>query len=357
MANIDTSSRGPCGPSSRRAAGFSLIELLVVILIIGIIVAIVLPALSGVRESARDADSRSVVTNVSQGASQFILDNRRAPGYFSPQEMADPANANRGFTAMQNAMLDLAGGIVPAGTAGALTVGPSAQAARQVTVSTDAIGVTTGSSKGYWVPPAKYLKRQDGSEGGLLVGDAAHQQWPHLVDANQQPILAWAEDPGSRQAVRSIADFAADTAPVGTAQSARYYLVTNAGLLASTQFGRARVDQQAQSLIGTTAAGRVESLAGLLGSPGAPVDPSLALNAILPSQGRGAFVVHAPGRDGVILRSTDRGAGRVVDNGRLYYGANFKSAPSPGTPLVDTNGRPKSEDVLNSFDDIVEAAS
>lgn len=344
--------------SARPARGFSLIELLVVILIIGIIVAIVLPALSGVRDKAREADTRQFTSQIASAATTFYNDNRRSPGYFTPQEMGDITNATRGFTAMQNAMLDLAGGIVKTGTNGSFLVGPSTTNTRQVSFLTEAMGSGT---KNYLVPSAKNLKLQNGIEGGDRVGAAEHARVPEVVDADGQPILAWVEDPTAKQSVQSVADFAGVNNSAGPA---RFYVNSNAGLLSSEGFGKQRKDQEDLSILSPGNSNAATSLAGAMGNPGAPDDPSKNLTAILPTRSRGSFVVHAAGRDGVILSRQDRKAISVIENAdnatgaTMFYGSNFKSLPGPaGTAIRDSSGKAISQDVLSAFDDIIASSN
>lgn len=348
----------------RSGRAFSLVELLVVILIIGIIVAIVLPSLSGVRATAREADTRQLTTQVANAASTFFNDKRRSPGYFTPQEMGNATNQARGFSGMQNAMLDLAGGIVRNGTAGSILIGPSNITGRQVAFLPEAVGAAgTGA---YFTPSAKNFRLQNGVDGGTRVGDAVHAQVPELVDADGQPILAWAEDPTAKQSIQSIADFAATAAPGNNPAdvAARFYVNSNYALLASPSLGKQRRNQFDLSVISPNQAGVATSLAGALGSPGAPDDTSKNLVSIFPTRSRGGFIVHAAGRDGVYLSREGSRASTVVDDAGspstavLYFGSNFKSLPGPaGTPIRDTTGKAISQDVLESFDDIVASSN
>lgn len=360
MAIRNSSNTSSNLPPARQGRAFSLVELLVVILIIGIIVAIVLPALGGVRDSAKEADSKQLTTQVANAASTFYNDKRRSPGYFTPQEMGDASNTARGFSAMQNAMLDLAGGVVNDGTAGSIRIGPSNNNARNVAYLPEAVGATgTGA---YFPPSAKNFKVQDGTEGGTRLGVDVHRQVPELVDSWGQPVLAWIEDPTAKQSVQSIADFAAATSPGSTtAVSARFYLNSNNALLGSTAFGKQRKDQFDLSVLSPDKPNAATSLAGAMGSPGAPDDPTRNLTAILPTRSRGNFVVHSAGRDGVILSRLGKGS-RVVENADtnpiLHFGANFRSLPGPaGTPIRDNTGKAISQDVLSAFDDLIASSN
>jgi len=60
--------------------GFSLIELLVVILIIGILAAIALPAFLGQREKGQDASAKSAARNLVTGLESFYATNKTYVG-------------------------------------------------------------------------------------------------------------------------------------------------------------------------------------------------------------------------------------------------------------------------------------
>jgi len=67
--------------SMRKVRGFTLVELLVVISIIGMLMALLLPAINSARETGRQNTCRSQLTNLSKAAIQYDLRLGRYPGY------------------------------------------------------------------------------------------------------------------------------------------------------------------------------------------------------------------------------------------------------------------------------------
>jgi len=63
----------------RRAAGFTLIELMVVLVIIGVLAALIVPNVLDRADDARVTAARTDVTNLMQALKLYKLDNLRYP--------------------------------------------------------------------------------------------------------------------------------------------------------------------------------------------------------------------------------------------------------------------------------------
>jgi type II secretory pathway pseudopilin PulG len=341
--------------TSRRAMsarGFSLMELLTVLFIIVLVMGILLPVLGSARNSARKAATQSRLSDVDRAAGQFVLDNRdRLPGYFSVSDMGSNDNGQRGFSAMQNMLLDLAGGITQASANGETilaNVGPLGSASGQVTVDITKIGAgaatpNAGRAGAYLRMGADALVAQD--KPGATLGSATdeHRRIPTLVDTWGNPVLAWVEDPRApKVSGTNRADYLAAFAQVNSATPARFYWNSNAAHLSANLLGRAGTNQNSGGvrfslLGGGRSAVQVQgNLVALLGSPAFPVPQ---VNPSFPAQSRGRIVLHSAGQDGYFLGSEDRGG---------------KLAGTAGIAQYSSSG---GIDALQDFDDVVTGGS
>lgn len=324
--------------SSPRRRGFSLIEMMVVLGILAVVLGIVIPAVNAARTSARKAATQQTMSSLSQATNQFILDERRTPGYFSMRELASSENANRGFTAMDNLLLDLAGAITtqapvngngqPCDIANGpkvVAIGPTV--ANRVNVDLATYGSTKQKAgvqtKGYLQVDTRNFKRQcTPSARAGAVND--HLALPMIVDAFGDPILAWVQD----EVLAPNSAFASDNYTM----RARFYWTTNKAFLQATSLGETKEDQTnatSGSLLNLNNAAAFQSMEALLGSPASPnpTNPAKAADA------RGKLVFHSAGHDGIYVGRKERGG---------------KSAPPSGLPYQQ--GRDYTSD--GSFDDL-----
>ncbi|MFI4916396.1 MAG: type II secretion system protein [Phycisphaerales bacterium JB060] len=342
------------GQRTRRARrAFSLIELLVTMAVIAIVIAIIVPTLGGARNTAKAAGTQSQLTAIGAAAQQFYSDQGRLPGYFTARQMGHTDNEMRGFTGMQNVMLDLAGGIVPDTASGTniITVGPLNDASGQVKVDTTLIG-TREAGGGYYTPEDNRFVAQQGAGVGLLVGEDEHQQLRSVVDPFGTPILAWQKDSTAIQELEALTDFAA---PVSNPdEPARFYWASNAGFLKTQELGKRGKNPtfatasttREYSLIGDSEPDLSNHMAVLLGSPTIPNE----IAPEVPSAARGNLIFHSAGIDAMYMGSKDTG-GRAST---LAFWQSFYSDAGGSNRLQDADGKVESIDLMDRFDDQIE---
>lgn len=332
-------------PSAIRTArrGYTLIEMMIVIVILITLIAIFAPVIGGARNAARTVATRQLVTNLQASSASFELDQRRLPGYFTQAQMGDPANRDRGFSNMQNIMLDLSGGVVATNNATALTVGPTATNTAFVRLDlinapTEAKGVTKNVyftiDKKNWVAHTAAQKE---------ASIQHHRDLPDVVDAFSNPLLVWIEDDGAGP--NDV--FAA----AASSTRAHFYWNSNAAFLRSTALGRG-AKNQADAVEGSMltpraglALAEIElSMNGVLGHPAFPAPQANVSTPPVPATARGKIVFHSAGADGVFLGARDRG-------GLIATSTNPGGTPPHRTNVIDYRGG--KSDPLDNFDDII----
>jgi len=345
--------------NARPGRGFTLMELLIVIGILSVLIGILLPVLGGVRSAARSATSESLVREVVTASQTFMIDNRRPPGQFSQRELAANANLTRGFTAMENALLELSGGVVhdpssasPAPTNSLLYVGPLASESANVLIDTLAIGAQDGPG---------YLRLGDNALYPVL-GQATNldmynddnteirKGMPDVVDAFGTPLLMWVQD-ASAGPVNQVDDFARIAYAPASQQTSRFYYNTNTGYLRSGDSGftgspRARrglgeseANQHERSVLGAshTPERRQQNMTAILGSPAFPSES----NPSLPSNARGEVIVISANRNRVFFERP----GTASEDLMVGYG------PRQNVPGTSNRGTSTVQD----FNDIIQS--
>jgi prepilin-type N-terminal cleavage/methylation domain-containing protein len=349
---------------------FTLIELLVVMIVIALIIAITLPALGGVRDSARRAGTQSMMTNITQAVGQFQTDHRRLPGYFPVQALgAATNNASAGMSAMENVMIELMGMQVQAtnpGQPGWIQVGPATN--NTVWVNYDLMGSAQNGVKNYYAPGEKHFvaqlrgTQQIGSMGNTDP-DLNIPQMPDVVDDFGQPLLAWVQDDTQVGSISTEQQFALKDTSVGRA---RFYWQSNAAFLMSNSLGRrarSQVDAERGSWLASDSVPepqRIQSLIGVLGNPSYPYRPMGSPANFVPSvpvQARGQFILHSAGSDGVYFGKRDKASAGVI--GYIDYRSNFVPNPAaamgPNNQYTTRDGKPDVNDFPKEFDDLLAA--
>lgn len=286
-----------------RRRGFSLVELLVVISILAVLIGILFPVIGAVREGARRAATTSTMSQITQATSQFRADNQRLPGVFSQEVMGRGTNVTQGFTQMENALLELAGGVVanPDTVSDFLLVGPVSNDNEKVPVDLGRIGAADGP---------QYLTLSDNTLAYDAPNDGRSQQvgsdstiaMPDVIDAWGYPILMW-----TKNELAGAAPVFAEKDSDDDSIRAQFYWATNAGFLNSRTVGR-RLDSfnQRFSCLGdldTSDQNITDTMEAILGDPSAPRSNTAPPE---PARARGDIILHSTGPDGFWAENQSR---------------------------------------------------
>jgi len=361
----------PSGPTSTRHAGFTLTELLIVILIIGVLISLLLPAVAGVRSTARKSSSTAFMSEIMSASSQFQAAERRLPGYFSVRQLANVNNyaqskssTTGGFTQMESALLDLAGGIDPdqtnaADTDDRIRVGPwLGDSTQSVYVLRSKIGAEDGP--GYLALPEQFADLGGPNNG--QVGNKSNRLMPDLIDAFGMPILMWQKDPLAAQGTVVIcADKIAETSRFPAAKEGagkpdpHFYLNTNCGMLHASVLGKeSQKSQFNESCLAwgvpgpgatNTLADALRTLSAVVGHPAFPNQDSMGnIDQVgpIPAQMRGEVIVHSAGADGIYAKKR----GQVIT--RYQYVPEGFDWSSSGAAGWMTGG-----ELMDKLDDII----
>lgn len=324
--------------------GFSLVEMLVVLAVIALLIGIIIPAVAGGRTAARNADTRSSTVQLGNACSQFEIDQRRRPGYFSSTQLGSGTNAaTYGFTNMDNVMLDLLGGITKKGrdaAAGIITVGPGNNDQTQVNVDINALGAPSqaagSSGKSYFTVDKRFVAQNAANKRLASMND--NVSLPVFTDSFGQPVLAWVQNDSSATTV-----FAAENTN-NPAVIPSFTLASNAGFLADTVTSLGKRGETMRYVVSSQGsilnesnnlANRIDTLESLLGNPVAP-DPAAPANDQRPLRARAPIVFHSAGNNGVFLGVSERAA----KPGVIRYAPNLDPITSGGSDdILTTTGQ------------------
>lgn len=80
--------------AKQKQTGFTIVELLIVIVVIGILAAITIVAYNGIQQRAKEAERQSDITAVAKALELYYVDNGRYPSYGSQFSVRSWATSN-----------------------------------------------------------------------------------------------------------------------------------------------------------------------------------------------------------------------------------------------------------------------
>lgn len=372
--------------------GFSLVEMMVVIAVIALMIALLLPALSGAQDAALKTSTTAAQNDLSSAAQRFSNDNNgRMPGYFSEALMGHSDNLDVGMSAMENAMIELGGtGVILARAddpnapnidedSGIVSVGPSRAIEDRVIVNVNLIG----GEGAYYKPDARFLVAQDHEGGGQAGAPQGGQElMPDVLDAWGNPMLLWSQDTTARGSITvpagadpddvysQFVSHTSDGMDPGNGP-AWFYTASNEAFLNASAFGNAASAMNIASAIGANVDNdydefqRLRTISTLLASPSSyQLDPDVAsledaaFEEIFPSVPRARFIVHSAGTDQIFVSPKEKGwlGNAHSDGGEFHmdFGNNYKD--QTGARYLDVRDAFQNIDIADELDDQIAGA-
>jgi len=320
-----------------RERAFTITELLVVIGIIVVLVGILLPALSAVRQQALRTGSEGTMNEFAKACDIYQTDHNNYPGVL-PDDVISALPAAGRLSGTENALLALMGGyrlLTPFSLAGSTEEAEYNNFAGDEIVNTNGwrlkvdralIGqgplINMKSYTPYFSPSSNDVRRTKGQETTTAADDIADDplNLPDLMDRWGQPILYF-------RAQRHTGPIAVDASQL--ALLPQFNTATAEPYLVSIRLGDMGEDQTANSLF-NIAADPNATFAQIIRTPsqGAADNP-------LYSTPRGKYALMSAGEDGIFFSQ--------------YDGPGTEGAPV--TNIVSGQyGRPE---VVKEYDDIV----